>query len=203
MADLESPISDPESTDSGLVKIHYPQAGKLAPPGGLASYGNAAPGVGAVVAVLIGSSRVYVADTLREPPRWVVFFEGVAAGTYQLLITDYWEGTILATLDNVKVGMKPLVGIIYPPAPADVCADNFVTYGHTDEDSPVQATITIGGDTYTSDQLQGPPDTPDWVIQFTNLPVGADATLTVTNTNGSFETRTPLNVKLCPAPGGE
>jgi hypothetical protein len=73
-------------------------------------------------------------------------------------------------------------GILWPGDNTTVSAQLFCPYGRTGKNSPVQGTVSIPPQPdVTNPQVQGPPQTQNWSIRFTNLSTGA-GTLTVANT---------------------
>ncbi len=115
---------------------------------------------------------------------WTIVFERVTAGNnYKLTVAsgDDEEAAARATLD--VVALKTLgerVVIQNPLTHATIPSDGFSPYGTTDLLLPIFAILTVPGASSVNGALvQGPPATPNWVFQFSHLPKGTGASLTV------------------------
>jgi hypothetical protein len=81
------------------------------------------------------------------------------------------------------LAFQPLLVHIENPAQGTtdpIPADSFCAYGTTDQLLPMYAVLGVpGASPVTGSLLQGPPNTLSWVFQFTQVPTGTGATLTV------------------------
>jgi hypothetical protein len=78
--------------------------------------------------------------------------------------------------------------LINYPSNNDTICQNFASYGTSEDD--VTGTISNGTNTVNGTTLQGPPN---WVIGFTNVPVGTNYTLTVTGEDAPQVTNLTVN----------
>jgi hypothetical protein len=163
--------------------IYYPGNGDTVPQRFVA-YGSVPATVTAVTASLKLPTGAVVATgrTLRNPPHWVIFFDTVPVGTYTLELVDSATSTALGRsnpMSVIEVIHTAALSVSYPPSGSRVC-QNFSAYGTTNQPNPVSGQLT-GPNTVNGTTLQG---TPNWVVQFNNVPLSA-STYTLTVTAGS------------------
>jgi hypothetical protein len=115
---------------------------------------------------------------------WVIVFEGVNQGSgYELTVSDPEQGhttTPDSVTFSVGAAREDLLMTTWPASGAQISADSFAPYGTITEMVPMYAVLSVpGASPVTGSLVQGPPTTGDWVFQFSRLPTGSGATLTV------------------------
>ena len=165
-----------------------------------AAFGTADVGAKNLTALLkFGKRVIAVGKTCAEAPNWVVHFHCKkldANTTYTLELWSSEQDDILqASSFKTPTAFSKIRGIqpIYPLTNATV-KPSFVAYGSTDPSYPVAGTMKKNGKIVVGFTLQGPPD---YVIQFTNLPVAAYV-LVIQNFDNPPSSDTENNITVAP-----
>lgn len=204
------------------IHISSPVAGANVPGDFFAASGTATEGVRKITFTLVDSAKKPVNpddftihrhkwSKLKTGPgnlNWIIGFETVPPGNnYMLTVTDAEDSAILdsvtfnvlppkTTTSHKKSGLHiELITIQSPGANTTIPADNFAPYGTTDELLPMYAVLNVpGASSVMGSLVQGPPTNSNWIFQFSQLPTGTGASLTVYADGGSTSTVTGLTV---------
>ena len=187
------------------IHLLHPTGARPLRAGPFAAFGEAA-GIADVRGVLKDLKKRVVAEarTLQRPPHWIVYFAGVDVlpGTYLLEVSETGVSIPLLVSREVQVEGSGVTGIRidFPAEGETVGPGQLVAYGSTDRNLRLGGRLSIpteaGSVVRTAESLQGPPETPRWVIAFADVPAstGADARLEVFNTGGDQAVRDALRI---------
>jgi hypothetical protein len=183
---------------AGKIIIQHPKEGETIKFASFSVSGITKDGpVGFIKGVLNGQDVKYNGNTLSTPPpSWVVFFENVAQGDYELVVSGT-EAGVEPARRRVKVRPTHKIGIVSPQRGDRLCL-NFTAFGTSDlafEVSGQVSSPTVG--TFQGTTLQGPPATPNWVIQFVGVAEtqASDYTLYVSDASGASNGVSNLDIK--------
>jgi hypothetical protein len=175
-------------TNRGVIKIMHPKANQHVRPC-FAAYGEVKKAAAGFItgAIYLDGKKIAEGYTQKSGHHWVVFFQDVAftphGKVYKLTITGSAPG-VSADRDFVVGGSySPVVD--YPTAESQLCS-TFTSYGTTTSPVPMTAVMSSPSQgNFNGTVLQGPPDTKNWIIQFTDLPDATDYDLNVTDGTGT------------------
>jgi len=155
-----------------------------------AAYGLASDTTGPLIGVITDEDgdEIATANSIVDPPNWVMSFEGVPDGDwYRLEVSEAKApDDPLGSSEGWKV--KHLFGgvvISHPDTSAHLCTTTFTSYGTTTDLTCITASLTSGSGQPKT--VQGPCHDQhlNWIVQFTNVTKGSGQTLTVKNATTS------------------
>jgi hypothetical protein len=161
------------------ITLHYPAQYRPVATRCFVAFGEAVE-IQDVKAVLKDAKKRIIAEgrTLQRPPRWVVFFAGVDVlpGDYALEVSEVGVTIPFCIARTLTFAGPdpPGIHIAFPAEGEVVGTRQLVATGTTDQNLRVRARLTIptasGAVERTAEQIQGPPETPYWVVAFADLP---------------------------------
>jgi hypothetical protein len=129
----------------------------------------------------------------KDPRAWVLIFENLDAGSYSLVVQEMHHFGTIAVTEHVVIQPTHGFGITWPSNGGTVSGANFTPYGTTSNGATY-----VGGGMDVNQQgfpQQGTVSGTNWQIQFTGLPQGTGAMLTVNDDKGGSGQVTGLTVQ--------
>ncbi len=128
---------------------------------------------------------------------WTIVFEGVKivgqGKDYKLTVANAEDSGDKAEVPLDVVAPDRVIMIQSPQSGATISSSGFAPHGTTDTLLPLSAVVTVPGASSVNGTLvQGPPNTMNWVFQFSQLPTGTGS-LTVYSSSSS-QTVTGLTI---------
>jgi hypothetical protein len=168
------------------LQIKHPQPGATVVSNFLVAQGDGDPAIRNLIGIIWDASGMVVAVgmALANPPHWLIPFEHFTPGQgYCLEIIDANTRQRLACVGPFDANPAPPVHgpTVFFPAMGATISTNMAAYGQAAGVNPLEGMISgPNGNTLWVPQSQGPPNTPFWVISFSNVPANAAHTSKLT-----------------------